>query len=148
MPIQLHKKNEIDDVFFTCVALHNIIATWDGKDHWQDRGVSWDSKDGLFEDDDEDQVNWALPKIFSRDGRWVPVKPGDDYSNIGRVSFAANQEVLWGDAGGSIPTGPVDLRRLVELHTESDIKFLALQQQLVLNYNVRFRLGYLHWLRS
>lgn len=87
MPILLRKKEDIDDVFFTCVALQNIIATWEGKDQWQERGVSWEKGDGLFEDNDEDQVNWARPSIY-RNGDWVQVMPGDDFSNIGRVALA------------------------------------------------------------
>lgn len=147
MPILLHDKKDIDNVFFTCVALQNIIATWDGKDEWQERGVSWDKSDGQFEDTDEDQVNWARPKIF-RNGEWVNVKPGDDFSNIGRVGLARNQQVLWGEPGGGIPSHDLDLQRLVELHTENDVKFRDLQKKLVKNFNVRARLGSNFWLRS
>ena len=147
MPILLHKKEDIDNVFFTCVALQNIIATWDGKDEWQDRGVSWDKSDGEFEDTDEDQINWARPTIF-RDGDWVKVKPRDDFSNIGRVGLSRNQQVLWGEPGGGIPSCPLDLKRLVELHTETDVKFRELQKKLVKNFCVRAQLGNINWLRS
>ncbi len=147
MPILLHKKEDIDNVFFTCVALQNIIATWEGKDHWQERGVSWEKGDGLFEDNDDDQVNWARPSIY-RNGEWVKVMPGDDFSNIGRVALATNQQVIWGEPGGGLPSGDLDLKRLVELHTETDIKFRDLQLKLVNNFCVRSRLGTIEWLRS
>jgi hypothetical protein len=146
MPILFHEKEVIDDLFFTCVALQNIIAKWEGKDQWAERGVSWDKADGLFEDDDIDQRNWARPKVF-RDGAWVKVNAGDDYSNIGRVVLAEDQQVVWADQGGAIPTGPEDLQRLVDLHTESDKKFLDLQKKLVQNFRVRSAEGTVHWLR-
>ena len=147
MPILFHDKEVIDDMFFTCVALQNIIATWDGKDEWDEKGVCWGDIDGLFEGDDEDQVNWARPKVM-RDGEWVHVAAGADYSNIGRVALAPNQEVLWGEPGGVMPTGALDLKRLVDLHTETDSKFLDLQRKLVINFDVRQRSGDVHWLRS
>jgi hypothetical protein len=146
-PIIFHDKEDIDNLFLTCVALQNIISTWEGKDLWNERGVSWDKHDGLFDDDDDDQVNWARPRIF-RDGQWVKAQPGDDFSNIGRASFAENQQVLWGVSGASTPTSPAELKQLVELHTESDKKFLALQSKLVTNFNLRLRDGSVHWLRS
>ena len=44
--------------------------------------------------------------------------------------------------------GPVDLKRLVDLHTESDAKFQTHQRQLVTKICVRYALGAVHWLRS
>ena len=146
MPIQFHDKAVIDDLFFTCIALHNIIARWDGKDQWAERGVSWEKADGHFEDDDADQQNWARPSIL-RDGKWVKVSPSDDYSNIGRVALAENQRVLWAEPGSPMPMGEVDLKRLVDLHTESDANFRSLQSKLVKNFSVRDALGKIYWLR-
>ena len=134
-------------MFFTCVALQNIIAMWDGKDEWAEKGVSWDKKDGLFDDDDEDQVNWARPKVL-RKGQWVKVNPGEDYSSIGRVGFSQQHQVVWGEADGPMPTGPDDLQQLVALHTETDVKFRALQTKLVKNYCERLKAKELYWMRS
>ena len=146
MPILFHDKEVIDDVFFTCVALQNIIAKWEGKDQWAERGVSWDKADGLFEDDDADQRNWARPQVFRAD-TWVQVNAGDDYSNIGRVVFAEDQHVVWAAQGRAVPTGPVDHQRLVDLHTDFDKKFLDLQRKLVQNFRFREAEGTVHWLR-
>jgi len=52
---------------------------WEGKDEWE-QGVSLAGHDGLFEDDDQDQVNWARPKVLCN-GIWTPFRPGEDLSN-------------------------------------------------------------------
>ena len=56
--------------------------------------------------------------------------------------------MVWGEPGGAEPTGPVDLQRLVDLHTESDHNFLELQSKLVKNYFVREAAGDVYWLLS
>lgn len=147
MAILLHDKEDIDNVMFTCVALQNIIAMWDGKDEWE-QGVSWAGHDGLFEDDDEDQVNWARPKVL-RNGEWTRVRPGEDWSNIGRVGFSEEQLILWGTApGDTVPTTNEELKHIVDLHTESDTKFRSLREKLVTNFCERVREGSVHWMRS
>ena len=35
LPIQFHDKEVIDDMFLTCVGLHNMLHLWDGRGEWE-----------------------------------------------------------------------------------------------------------------
>ena len=35
LPILLHKKEQIDNMVFTCIGLHNMLHVWDKRDEWE-----------------------------------------------------------------------------------------------------------------
>ena len=39
-PCMFHKKDDIDNLFFTCVGLHNMLHAWDRRNEWE-CGVKW-----------------------------------------------------------------------------------------------------------
>lgn len=61
--IELHQQAQIDNVFFTCCILHNMILMYDGLDsRWEDY-VNWEELDPV---DDASAVNGARSKSTSR----------------------------------------------------------------------------------
>lgn len=52
-PIELHKKEYIDNVIFTCCILHNILIEYDGFDRQWEEGVDWEAVDPDAELDEE-----------------------------------------------------------------------------------------------
>ena len=146
MPLELHKKTEIDDVFFTCCAIHNHLHIYDGRDEWES-GVNWGREDGQFEDDGE---HWGLPSVTeSIEGQFVkrPVRADEDFSKIGRFYFKDNANIALGGVDPSTPGLP-DIQHLVALHTEKETAFLKLQEKLVQHYKLRLEQRSAFWLRS
>ena len=54
----ISSKEDIDNIFFTCVGLHNMLHAWNGRNEWE-CGVKWGGNDGAF---DEAGEHWGLPK--------------------------------------------------------------------------------------
>ena len=139
-------------MFFTCVALHNMVHLWDGRGEWE-AGVAWGGVDGLFDDDPQGHEHWGRPKVRRADGTWQEVQPGDDFSGMGQVRCP--DRVVFQPPGAGDPTQhapEIDPRRVVELHVESSEGFTALQSKLVTNFKVRSSgapgVGSVRWLRS
>jgi hypothetical protein len=132
---------QIENIFFTCVALHNIIHSFDGRDVWE-CGACWGGGDGLFEDDLD--RNWARPLIRRKDGSMVPVADGEDFSRIGSIYFGPSVQVPAANRGAM----RMNVKELVDLNTESDAGFSALQAKLVRNFQVRKSMRTVHWVRS
>mmetsp|Transcript_25676 Transcript_25676/g.24534 ORF Transcript_25676/g.24534 Transcript_25676/m.24534 type:complete len:218 (+) Transcript_25676:1104-1757(+) len=140
-PILFHKKDDVDNMFFTCLGLHNMLHAWDGRNEWE-CGVKWGGKDGAFDDAGE---HWGLPQRKQADGSYVTVKEGDDYSRCGRIAFGDNQEPCMQN---NFDMEGMDLTKLVELQTETDQKFHALQCKLVRNHLLRTNEATTAWMRS
>jgi hypothetical protein len=134
LPIQLHDKKKIDDVFFTCVGLHNMIHDWD------DRAFNFAGPDGMFVD--EEDPHWKRPKVRRVNNVWEFARIGEDHSTIGSFFFSESQVPVYGNTGDD-----VDVNRLVELITEKDTGFRQLQKKLVQNYKCRLDGGSVAWLR-
>ena len=146
MPIELHDKEAVDHVFFTCCAIHNHLHSFDGRDRWES-GVSWGHEDGQFADDGE---HWGLPCIMERDGdtwRKRHVREDEDFSQIGRLFFSSDVDVVYGGIEQQ-QQGVIDVTQLVALHTEKEASFLKLQSDLVKNYTIRLEANSVYWLRS
>lgn len=48
LPIPYRSKENIDNMFFTCCTLHNMLHAFDGMDVFEEN-VNWDQLDGLFD---------------------------------------------------------------------------------------------------
>ena len=88
-PVLYHKKVHVDNMFFTCCALHNQLRAWDQREQWEN-GMEWGAADGLFEDDPD--PNYAKPTIRDVRARGLAAAPrrvesDDDFSSIGFMSF-------------------------------------------------------------
>lgn len=139
----------MDNIFFTCCALHNQLHAWDQREQWEN-GMEWGAADGLFEDDPD--PNYAKPTIRDVRARGLAAAPrqvdlDDDFSSIGFMSFDSSLGVLLGTPV-SDPSA-LDLDSLVSLHTEIEGSgFEDLQTKLVANFAWKKAHNQIHWLRS
>lgn len=62
LPILFQKQSEIDNMFATCVILHNMLLRNDGLDNLWEKGVRWDYEDGQLIENDEE---WELSAVLS-----------------------------------------------------------------------------------
>lgn len=99
-PISFHDKDHVDNAFFTCVGLQNIIHDWDksagqsGLATWE-VGVDWAAgAHGDFVDEDEDDGArlWSRPKLRTArreaaGDRFFTPPAADDFSKCGSISF-------------------------------------------------------------
>ena len=96
IPILFQKLHEVDNVFFTCCVLHNMLLCHDGLDEHAEGDVDWEHLEGLFgaadceggreadEAADQEQVGsvWT-----DRHEEPVVIAPRSDYSADGFNPF-------------------------------------------------------------
>ena len=146
-PVLYHKKEDVDNIFFTCCALHNQLHQWDHRDEWEN-GMEWGTADGLFEEDTE--PNYGTPMIRDVRERARPLRRAaadEDFSAVGTLHFGNATVALLGTP--PVAAGAMDFNALVELHTENEGSgFAELQAKLVKNYAVELKIGVRVWMRS
>jgi hypothetical protein len=107
--IRLQSRAIIDDVFFTCCVLHNVLMEYDGLHKEWSAGVDFNGIDGLHETED-------LSRIFGR----LHVNRKTDLSKVGYVpNPVINQDP-----------------DLEEDDTEIDDSFLSLNSALIEHFDV------------
>jgi hypothetical protein len=145
-PISFHKKDNIDDAFFTCVAVQNILHDWDKETGmltswevdaaWGDDGTG---SGGHFVDEEGDGAEarlWCRPKL--RRARKVTdlftPQATDDFSDFGAASMpiGAAREI-----GDRKQPGPGEKQR-----------YAAKQAKLVKHFSYAKQGGSVSWLRS
>ena len=101
-------KEKIDNVMFTCVALHNMLLDWD---FGTGRLLSWEVEPGWGEfegeaDGDEDEERlWCAPKLMRQKRGTFVAQPGDDFSDCGVLSVPIGAEFELGGGGGEPEEG-------------------------------------------
>jgi hypothetical protein len=143
LPIEVHSKKKIDDIFFTCVTLHNILHSFDGKDNWDAVNFEWNEDDSQFVDDADDAQYWGRPKVRRKNNEWEFARSAEDHSSVGSFFFGEDQVPVVGS-----PSVPISPERLVEIHTETGAGFRVLVAKLVKNYVLRYAQRSVVWLRS
>ena len=117
-PMTFHSKEKIDNVMFTCVALHNMLLEWDcafGK------LMSWEVEAGWGNFTDEDGADegdarlWCRPKLVrQKRGYFIP-DPEDDFSSCGSLSIPIGAGVA---LGANTPPAPDEESAYYELHAK------------------------------
>lgn len=134
--IQLHSKEQIDNVFFTCVTLQNMLHDWDGLDEWKN-----DLSFGDFDVEGDDTKFWGVP-LFR--GKPITELKESQYSAL---KYAANRvffENEYYDCCGT--EEPTALRRAAQ--TEA-VKYHELEADLVAHFTYLRANGLQNtWLRS
>lgn len=133
LPIEYHSKEQIDNMFFTCVGLQNMLHDWDEHDTFAN-GMSWANRHGDFEDLGE---HWGVPTY-----KGMPVTADADYSRFGKFHFSEEQEVHFGEE-----VEELSVDELVTLQTERDASFYDLQTRLVISYKEQLKRGNVFWVR-
>eukprot|EP01035_Chromulina_nebulosa_P031103 gene31103-41435_t len=81
LPCLFHKQADIDNMFWTCVIFHNIILTFDGRDHLWEQDIDWNVEGQHDLEDDE----WNLEKLNVIQRR--ALHKLTDYGLVGRRHF-------------------------------------------------------------
>jgi hypothetical protein len=134
----------IDDMFFTCVGLQNMIHLWNKETsevtHWE-VDTDFEGAGGDFADDtegDDDARLWCRPRLRRAKGHkagatYFDAEPTDDFSGFGKASMPCDvQRFLFSE-----PIGPGEKER-------HDVK----QAKLVEHFKYACAAGVVHWLRS
>ena len=143
-PVSFHRKENIDDMFFTCVGLQNMIHLWNKETsevtHWE-VDTDFEGAGGDFADDtegDDDARLWCRPRLRRAKGHkagatYFDAEPTDDFSGFGKASMPCDvQRFLFSE-----PIGPGEKER-------HDVK----QAKLVEHFKYACAAGVVHWLRS
>ena len=135
-PLSFHDKKQIDDLFFTCVTLQNLLLDWDVG---SGRVVGWevDPGWGLFEDDESgasDARLWSRPKLrrFGKFNEFFTPEPTADFSEFGRSCMPAHTARLL----TKTPPVPGEAQR-----------YEKKQSALVEHFTHAVSAGAVHWLR-
>jgi len=139
-PISFHSKEKVDNVFFTCVALQNIIQDWDKRTReltsWE-VDADWTGSGGLFEDeeDGDDARLWCRPKLrrANKVNEFFVPNPTDDFSDFG---------------GSSIPIGATRSLGRSEPTSGETQRYVAKQRMLVQHHTYARAAHAVQWLRS
>ena len=109
LPIYLHDNNVIDNMFFTCCILHNMLSTEDGYDRrWED-GVNWAGQAGNYEEGETPSI-FRQNYILSHNATATT-----DYSLIGFNAVIHNYAITHLDIEEEIePTQETLRRRLID----------------------------------
>ena len=80
-------------MFFTCVALQNMIQNWD-RETGKLRTWEVDADDGSFDDGDGSDRHWFRPRLRKKGkfNEYFTPKPNDDFSEFGTSSFPVGVE--------------------------------------------------------
>ena len=124
LPIYYQDKETIDNMFFTCCILHNILLTVDGYDVRWENGVNWEGQDGNHEADE-------MSSIFKRHRNRVAASITTDFSSIGINAVANNYRIVHGDN---------DEEEVEETHS-------SLKTKLIEHFCYKFRNREIRWLK-
>ena len=110
LPIYLHDQNVIDDMFFTCCILHNMLLTEDGYDRRWEHGVNWAGQAGNHEESE-------MPEIFRQHYiRSRNATATTDYSLIGFNAVMNNYAITHHDVEEEVEITQETLRRRLIEH--------------------------------
>ena len=142
-PVTFHHKHQIDNTFFTCVALQNIIHDWDKELNlltaWE-VDADWEGAEGQFADEAgaaEESRLWCRPKLKrtkKRRSRFVP-SATEDFSSCGVLSSPITK---W-DMASSLQRPPP---------SGEGASYVAKQAKLVKHFAIARASGDVAWLRS
>jgi hypothetical protein len=89
LPVMLHRKVDIDNLFWTCVILHNMILTNDGRDHLWEQDMNWNGANGEHDLEDNEWVGLRGMEVLTRRA----LTKLTDFSAIGRRHYVTLNEI-------------------------------------------------------
>ena len=158
IPIQLHKKEQIEDMFFVCCILQNMLLKFDGSDNW---GKEHDWLNREFSDFTDQGEHWGVPKYNNE-----PLTPehdssrgpdaenylsGYDYFSVRKVQIVSGGVSLE-EMKNSVSSQPINeqLRRLIELYAHVQPGFHTFRNALIEHFDIYrkyFQHGNAPWIR-
>ena len=143
VPINFHKKSQIDDLVVSCVILQNMIHRHDDRDTWE-KDVDWNCKD--FSDFKDLGDGWHVPKY-----RDEPVAAEFDSSRIGGNFFKSDTFVFNLPSDDVItPLEDLNIEELVRLQLSTEPGFAQDREELIIHYDLysnKFKGRKVPWLR-
>lgn len=123
LPIYNHDKDTVDDMFFTCCILHNMLLTEDGYDKRWEENMNWSGQAGHHDASD-------IPSIFKRHyNRTKASLPTLDFSLMG-INSVINQYAIVHS----------DVEEEIELTQE------VLRNKLIEHFFYKYGKGKINWL--
>ena len=127
LPIFYHSKKNIDNMFFTCCILHNMLLSNDGFDRrWED-GCNWQGQYGNHSNED-----LTIFKKHARRTSDCISNSNTDYSNVGHLSLRKISDVEYEGVNDVAPG-------VVQTHK-------SLKSKLIYHYNKMYERGEVEWL--
>jgi hypothetical protein len=108
LPIYFHNAEAIDNMFYTCCILHNMILASDGLDRRWEGNAHWLAEDGTHE------ANHVFNKFRRRVRSTIKVNADTDFARVGTDAFRAD-------------VVPVHMRGVEEIDSEHKV----LKKQLI-----------------
>ena len=110
LPIYYHDKDCIDNMFFTCCILHNLLLTVDGLDKRWESDVNWAVQDGHHHDEDM----YIIFRNHYR--RHNDATPRTDFSRIGFNAVQLNYRIAHTDEEEEVEDTHAFLRKKLITH--------------------------------
>ena len=124
LPIYYHDKDNIDNMFYCCCILHNILLHFDGLDVRWEEGVNYIGMDGNHADEDMYIFRQHLSRV-----RFMT--PLTDYTLRGAVAVEDRFRIVHGSSD-----------------TECESSYRVLQKQLVDHYVWKYQNNQIQWLKK
>lgn len=120
LPILYQSKETIDNMFFTCCVLHNMLLACDGLDVRWEKNAQWAGQGGLHDHDDLD----IFRKLTKR------VKENSDFARegINQLNIRGNADYLNGEE-------------------EIESTHSSLKKNLINHFNYQYKHGRIEWLK-
>lgn len=81
LPVLFHNQDDVDNMFWTCCILHNMIAVNDGRDRLWEEDIDWEH----FGEHDVEDDEWRLTNVRIIHNRVL--RKLTDYGLVGRRHF-------------------------------------------------------------
>ena len=120
LPLLFHRQSDVDNVFFTCCVLHNMLHRNAARVFQWEQDADWAGADGVHEVDPDADDDEGMPSLRDRD-----ILPFTDEATVGQAHFAV----------------PVE-------EVEEDVGFFRLRKQLIEHVWVQHLAGNLQWPRG
>ena len=124
LPIYYHDKKTIDDMFFTCSILHNMLLSHDGLDVRWEHGVNYAAKDGLHSDEDMQIFRQHLSRVKN-------LIPSTDFTLQGTAAVQNRYDITHGDN-----------------YEEYETSYSVLQKKLINHFSWQYSHNEVQWLKK
>ena len=124
LPIYYHDKKSIDDMFFTCCILHNMLLKNDGLDKRWENGVNYAGVDGNHSDEDMQIFRQHLSRVRN-------LVPTTDFTSQGTGAIQDRYDICHGDN-----------------FEEYESSYTVLQKKLINNFSWQYAHNEIQWLKK
>jgi Plant transposon protein len=125
LPIYYQNKENIDNMFYVCCIMHNILLHFDGLDVRWEKDVNYLAQDGQHSYEDMVIFRQHLSRVRN-------LTPVTDYSLVGRLAVQDRYEIVNGSA----------------IETEIEASYITLQRKLIDHFAWKYSRNEIQWLKA